>query len=192
MMMDTWWKLTKANKWTETPIELRMLLRRWMEQVSQRTRTAQPSGNTVQMCSFFVIVIKDLRKTVSGRKASCWLRVWEVPFHGDGKGVIEPSSSPHGSSETAIGCYIPRLPYLLYSPGAPGCRVHIQDRSLSFPLSFLESALQAYMISESFQFNKIHDGKARGGLSVWCFWWTWRPEFSFQSPWKSWDDGVHL
>lgn len=126
-MMDTWWKLTKANKWTETPIELRMLLRRWMEQVRQRMRTAQPSGNTVQMCSFFVIVIKDLRKTVSGRKALCWLRVWGVPFHGDGKGVIEPSSSPHGSSETAIGCYIHRPPYpcILLGPQVAECTFRI-------------------------------------------------------------------
>lgn len=163
-----------------------------VEQVSLRMGTAQPKGKTIQMCSFFVIVIKDLRKTFSGRKTLCWLWVWEVPFHDDGEGVIEPSSSPHGSSETAIGCYIHRPFCLLYSAGAPGCRVHIQDRSLSFPLSFLESALQAYMISEPFQFNKIRDGKARGGLSVWCSWWTWRPELSFQGPCKSRDDGVHL
>lgn len=80
--------------------------------------------------------------------------------------MIEPSSSPHASPAAAIGCYIHRPPYLLYSAGAPGCRTHIQHRSLSYPLSFLESTLQTYMISESFQFNKIHDCKARGGLSA--------------------------
>lgn len=104
--------MIKANKSKQTNWYTHRItnVAKEVEQVSLGMETAQSRGNTVQMCSFFVTVTKDLRKTVSGRKALCWLRVWEVPFHGDGDGVIEPSSSPHSSPEAASECYIHRPP----------------------------------------------------------------------------------
>lgn len=72
--------------------------------IAARKENRASCGNTVWVCYFFVIVTKDPGKTVSWRKALGCLIISEVPFHHDGEGVTEPSSSPHGDPEADRGC----------------------------------------------------------------------------------------